>query len=374
MTISEKLNVKTSTLQPGQSLPLIVEPENAGRTTAQFTDWVGQNQAWIAEQLAAAGGILFRGFAIREPGDFETFNDSMGFELMEYIRGNTPRSVVKNKVYTSTEIRRVVPIPLHNEMSYADKYPLLIAFLCHTPSPVGGETPIADMHEVWSNIPPRIRDTFAERGLCYTQIVGRKPSRFLKKTWTEMFNTEDKAVVERHCAEQKIEVVWGKNDRLKLNHIRPAVMLHPRTGKTLWFNQAHIFHPSFSRELKRFGMPVRAFLLGRYETFCRRRNPDLYPYNCTYGDGGPIDLKDIEEVRDVLWGNSIQFPWQQGDLVLLDNLQVAHSRLPYNGERLILTALIHNMRTAAADAPVLFPNVGQSVGRIVHDNNVSQDG
>ena len=288
MSDTKTLEVSTSTLQPGQKLPLIITPQVSGHSHAEFLSWVQANRTWLAEQLAEHGGLLLRGFNVREPAEFEAFNSTMGFELMEYIRGNTPRSVVQNKVYTSTEIRRFVPIPLHNEMSYADKYPSLIAFLCHTPSPIGGETPIADMHEVWANISPRIRDTFAERRLCYTQIVGKRPSRFLKKTWTEMFNTEDKAVVERHCAEQKIDVVWGKRDRLKLNHVRPAVMAHPRTGKNIWFNQAHIFHPSFSRELKRFNLPLRAFLLGRFEIFCRRRNPDLYPYNCTYGDGGTI--------------------------------------------------------------------------------------
>ena len=355
MQSNTKLNVTTRRLNEDRPLPLVVESEHDCATADDFLAWAGEKRQWIAEQLDHHGGILFRGFPIGTPADFQGFNDAMGFELMEYIRGNTPRSVVKNKVYTSTEIRRFAPIPLHNEMSYASKYPTLIAFLCNTPSPIGGETPIADMHEVWNNVPPRIRDTFAERGLCYTQIVGRQPSRFLKKTWTEMFHTEDKSEVERLCAEQKIEVVWGKNDRLKLNHIRPAVMPHPKSGKNIWFNQAHIFHPSFSRELKRFGMPVRAFLLGRYETFCRRRNPDLYPYNCKYGDGGTIDLKDIEEVRDILWNSSIKFPWQQGDLVLLDNIQTAHSRLPYQGERLILTTLIQRMATDSTSDSVATP-------------------
>ena len=358
MPTSVDSRIKTSQLNSEQSLPLIVEPASPMHTPADFIAWAGENKTWIAQRLAKHGGLLFRGFPVREPADFEAFNGAMGFELMEYIRGNTPRSVVQNKVYTSTEIRNFVPIPLHNEMSYAAKFPHFIAFLCHTPSAIGGETPIADMHEVWANLPPRIRDTFAERALRYTQILGRRPRRFLKKTWTEMFHTEDKAEVERLCAEQGIDAIWGKKDRLKLNQVRPAVMPHPLSGKSIWFNQAHIFHPSFSRELKRFGMPIRAFLLGRYETFCRRRNPDLYPYNCTYGDGTSIDQKDIEEVRDVLWGQSITFDWQQGDLVLLDNIQVAHSRLPYQGQRLILTSLIERMKTELRGPNAAFTRVG----------------
>ena len=360
------MKVTTSTLGPEQTLPLIVEPhaDNREHTTADFLKWAADERAWIAAQLAEHGGLLFRGFNVREADQFEAFNDTMGFELMEYIRGNTPRSVVQNKVYTSTEIRRFVPIPLHNEMSYAAKYPPLIAFLCHTPSPVGGETPIADMHKVWSEVPASIRDAFEERGLTYTQIVRKHPSRFMKKTWTEMFHTEDPAEVERLCALQKIDVEWGKRQKLKLIHVRPAVLPHPETGDKIWFNQAHIFHPSFSRELKRFGLPLRAFLLGRYETFCRRRNPDGYPYNCTYGDGRAIPLKDIEAIRDILWSNAITFTWQQGDLVLLDNIQVAHSRLPYKGPRLILTALIQSMKSVAPTKTEGVPQTGMGTDHL----------
>ena len=354
------MKVKTSTLSPNQPLPLIVQPENdsLSHSTEDFLKWAAESQGWIADQLAEHGGLLLRGFRLREPDEFEAFHNAMGFELMQYIRGNTPRSVVQNKIYTSTEIRRFAPIPLHNEMSYAAEYPPLIGFLCHTPAPIGGETPIADMHQVWSQIPPRIRDTFAERGLTYTQVLRKRPTRFFKKTWTEMFNTDDHAEVERLCAEQKIQVEWGKRDRVKLNYVRPAVIEHPQTGKKIWFNQAHIFHPSFSREIKRFGMPLRAFMLGRYETYCRRRNPDGYPYNCRYGDGALISLDDVEQIRDILWSNSIKFQWQESDLVLLDNVQVAHSRLPYKGPRLILTALIQGVKTRATGTPGQpFPHV-----------------
>lgn len=354
------MQVTTTALNPGQSLPLVLKPDAQSQqhTTAQFLEWVSGSRSWIVEHVAHHGGLLFRGFNLSDATQFEAFNDAMGFELMEYIRGNTPRSVVRNKVYTSTEVQRFVPIPLHNEMSYTAKYPSAIAFLCITPSPIGGGTPIADMHEVWAQMPPRIRDTFAERGLKYTQIVTKRPGRFMKRTWTEMFYTEDMAEVERLCAQQGIAVEWGRRQKLKLNHVRPAVLEHPRTGKKIWFNQAHIFHPSFSRELKRIGLNLRAFLLGRYETFCRRRHPDGYPYNCTYGDGGVIPLEDIEEIRNILWRNAITFTWQQGDLVLLDNIQIAHSRMPYKGSRLVLTSLIKRVK-APTDAPTAaFPQVG----------------
>ena len=42
---------------------------------------------------------------------------------MNYEEASTPRSKVKGKVYTSTEISPKVEIPIHNEMSYASNFP-----------------------------------------------------------------------------------------------------------------------------------------------------------------------------------------------------------------------------------------------------------
>ena len=334
-----------------------IVPPSDHETPTAFSKWIRQNRNQILERVHQRGAVRLRGFDARNAEDFEKFNDAMGFRLMEYIRGNTPRTAVLNKVYTSTEIRNYVSIPLHNEMSYSSRFPALIAFCCLTKAPVGGETPIADMHEVWRQIPPRIRDTFEERELTYTQILGPKPRRLLKKTWTEMFNTQDKDVVERHCAAQGIKLEWGKRDRLRLKHVRPAVMRHPVNDKKIWFNQAHIFHPSFSCELRRIGMRFRALLLGRYETWCRRRNPDGYPYNCTYGDGEQIPLSDIEEIRDVLWSQAVTSPWQEGDIVLLDNIQMAHGRMPYEGPRLVLTSLIKEVACEEGKPDTPFPKI-----------------
>jgi hypothetical protein len=45
-------------------------------------------------------------------------------------------------------------------------------------------------------------------------------------------------------------------------------------------------------------------------------------------------------VRATFIGAAIKFPWQPGDVLALDNLQFAHGRESYKGERKVLAALL----------------------------------
>jgi alpha-ketoglutarate-dependent taurine dioxygenase len=44
-------------------------------------------------------------------------------------------------------------------------------------------------------------------------------------------------------------------------------------------------------------------------------------------------------VRAAFADASVAFAWQRGDLLMLDNMAVAHGRRPYRGERQVLVAM-----------------------------------
>ena len=66
---------------------------------------------------------------------------------------------------------------------------------------------------------------------------------------------------------------------------------------------------------------------------------DGLPYNTCYGDGCPIELDVAEHLRDAYAREKVVFPWQSGDVGLLDNMSVAHAREPYTGPREVLVAM-----------------------------------
>jgi len=47
----------------------------------------------------------------------------------------------------------------------------------------------------------------------------------------------------------------------------------------------------------------------------------------------------MEEVSDLYWKTSVSFPWRQGDILMLDNMLVAHARNPFEGARKIVVAM-----------------------------------
>lgn len=59
----------------------------------------------------------------------------------------------------------------------------------------------------------------------------------------------------------------------------------------------------------------------------------------TYGDGSAIDTEHLELALNIAEDMQVDVEWQKGDLVLLDNYAVMHSRRPWVGKRTVLAAL-----------------------------------
>ena len=47
----------------------------------------------------------------------------------------------------------------------------------------------------------------------------------------------------------------------------------------------------------------------------------------------------MDEISAHYWRNSVSFPWRQGDILMLDNMLVAHARNPYVGPRKIVVGM-----------------------------------
>jgi alpha-ketoglutarate-dependent taurine dioxygenase len=140
--------------------------------------------------------------------------------------------------------------------------------------------------------------------------------------WQEVFQTREPTEVEAFCRDHDINVEWLPEGRLRTRQVCQAVVRHPKTGRMLWFNQAHLFHVSSLEP------DIREAML---EVF----GQDELPRNSFYGDGSPIEEAVLEEVRQVYREEQVVFPWERADVLLLDNMAVAHGRTSYTGERKI---------------------------------------
>jgi TfdA family taurine catabolism dioxygenase TauD len=75
------------------------------------------------------------------------------------------------------------------------------------------------------------------------------------------------------------------------------------------------------------------------------------PANTYYGDGSPIEPEVLDHLRACYSAETLSFPWQEGDILMLDNMMVAHSRAPFRGERKVLVCMSH--LTSWEDVPSL---------------------
>ena len=78
---------------------------------------------------------------------------------------------------------------------------------------------------------------------------------------------------------------------------------------------------------------------GILETLLRERSPEELPYDTSYGDGAPIEAETLEILRAAYAAETRTFPWRAGDLLVVDNMLVAHGRAPYSGPRRVLVAM-----------------------------------
>jgi len=321
VSISEESMVKAEPLFAGRRLPLKITPAGEG---IDLIAWAARNTGYLRERLLEHGGILFRNFGVRTPDEFERLIAAVSGEALEYSERSSPRSrVMSSNIYTSTDYPASQSIFVHNENSYKRNFNQKIFFYCETPSARGGETPIADCRNVYERIPAEVRNRFIEKNWMYVRNYGDG----FGLDWQTAFQTTDKDVVAAHCQRNGIEAEWMADGRLRTYAILPAVIKHPQTGEMVWFNHATFFHVSTLDPTLREG------LLAGFA-----QEADL-PTNTYYGDGSAIEPETLEELREAYRQETVSFPWQHRDVLMLDNIFAAHGRAPYEGTRRILVGM-----------------------------------
>ncbi|MEU6151409.1 TauD/TfdA family dioxygenase [Actinosynnema sp. NPDC047251] len=281
----------------------------------------------LRASLADAGAVLLRGFDVDGTDDFARVVTAVGGERLEYSERSSPRRALGERVYTSTEYAKDKEIFFHNENSYQSSWPRWLYFYCDLPAGSGGATPLADIREVTRTIDPAVREEFRARGWLHVRTY--QPGFGLP--WTEVYGTTDRAAVERYCASTGIVPTWRPDGVLQTRAGRSAFHRHPDTDESLWFNHIAFFHPST--------LPPAAF-----EVMHRMFGADGLPNDTRYGDGGTIPDDVCEHLRDRYRRASSRFDYRRGDVLVVDNMRMAHGREPFEGDRRIAVAMTDPVR------------------------------
>lgn len=301
----------------GARLPIMF----CGTAATSISAFAQSNKEIILGYLLKYGAILFREFNVSQD-KFSHFMEIIAIrDRVEYKYRSTPRQTIADKLYTTTEYPASLEIPIHCENSYQLEWPLRIGFYCVTPAADGGRTPLVDVVRLTNSLPTKLVAKFRNLGVQYV----RHYHPGVDLDWREVFQCASRAEVESICGDSGIEWAWIGNDVLMTAQTAQGTAFHPDLGSEVWFNQANLFH------LSSLGKEAAQDLM---EVF-----GDRLPRNANMGDGNPICEDDLDSIRGTISSLEVSFEWHAGDVLLLDNMQVAHGRKRFRGKRRVLAAM-----------------------------------
>jgi alpha-ketoglutarate-dependent taurine dioxygenase len=284
--------------------------------------------AWEDEALDALdrfGAVLLRGPSMREDAA-ELALSVLDDELLDDAFWSTPRSKVGGKTLTATEYPSPRTIHLHSEMAYMKTWPRFVAFHALEVAEEGGETTICNIDTVSEQLGDRLTP-FAEKGVTYRRTF----QKGIDIAWQHAFQSDSPADVEELGKRLGMTLEWLSDDALVTTHTAQGTIA-AADGRSIFFNQAHLFHASTLDPQVREGIE-------------KIYGSERLPRQAFYGDGSTIDEADLDAVREAFERNQTGMHWRQGDVLILDNMRFAHGRMPFSGKRRLHVAMARQEST-----------------------------
>jgi alpha-ketoglutarate-dependent taurine dioxygenase len=307
----------------GSGTGLTAGPPPTVETTAEdAAGWLSAHRDGLREKVLAHGAVLVRGLRLAGWADAVRVSRALVPDVMAEREGFAPRDRLDDGVYSSMRWPADQPMCMHHELSYRRRVPGLLVLTCLAAPDRGGATGLADAAAVLGSLPDDLVDRAESAGWRLTRTFGGPVGLSLE----DVFGSGDRAVVEDYCRDNGIDCRWDRAGELSTSQRRPAVVSHPRTGVRCWFNQL-----AFLNEWT-MDPAVREFLL-------EQLGPDGLPFNTAYGDGRPVDERTVRAINDTYEQHTYRHHWRAGDVLLVDNIRMAHSREPFAGPRDLVVAM-----------------------------------
>ncbi|KAK3410905.1 hypothetical protein EUGRSUZ_J02936 [Eucalyptus grandis] len=306
----------------GVFFPSVLAP-NSGippPSLSVLTQAIKTQKPYLEWLVREAGTLLLRGFPVGSAADFNAVVEAFGYEELPYVGGAAPRTNVVGRVFTANESPPDQKIPFHHEMAQVPEFPSKLFFFCEVEPASGGETPIVLSHVVYERMREKYPDFvqwLEEHGLIYTRVLGEEddPSSPIGRGWKSTFLTDDKSLAEKRAARLGMKLEWTEDGVKSIMGPIPAIKLDESRNRKTWFNS----------------------MVAAYTGWEDARNDPVKAV--TFGDGSPLPGDVIHDCLKILEEESVAIPWKKGDVLLVDNLAVLHSRRSFDPPRRVLASL-----------------------------------
>jgi alpha-ketoglutarate-dependent taurine dioxygenase len=325
--------VDCHTLAQGQPPLFIVARADAFSRLDETVAWVARHRTTLDRLIERHGGIVLRGFPIVTSEDFGAVSGCFPVFTGSYQGGAAARRPITKGVYEATQRTGDQTIPIHQEMFYLRDYPSRIAFFARRVAEKGGETIIANMRAITAALPPVIREKLETLGIRNVRNFAAKTgtteeNRLMdKRGWDFAFYTDSIKEVEAICASRHMRPHWHGDGSLTVFNQEAAFVTHPSTGERVYRSGLHIEH----------------FYRGSYDNTgaaAALRASQKFPSGAYLGDGSGLDPAEDRQLCAVVDRFTYQWPWCDGDVMILDNLLTGHGRNPFEGSRATEVAML----------------------------------
>lgn len=333
-------------------LPLVIEPVNEKSFTL-FKALLKESHDWFNKQLDTYGAILFRGFEVESAEQFQTVLELLNINLEPFYHfGSAHRVRITDKVFTSSEAPPDTIIAPHNELNMVPIRPSVLAFFCQVQPDTYGETPIINTEKLFYSLSPSLQHKISHFPQRFVRYV---PSHLLEIVFEKLSIEEITELLQ----EQGFDFKWEEDGSIIFECSYIPVFRHPRTNRICfclsivdclvnreWYRKLGQRY-SFGQRIYYNWLPAKVYksIHQRLTTAAtvvdgsqkQTSTLDTYFVN-KHNQYTTMRAAEAQELGRSEWKNAAIFQWRQGDILVIDNLQVAHSRLNTTLQRKILTA------------------------------------
>ncbi len=318
-----KSSVSNQQTWHGEIFPLVLRCDAPAASLDTIVEWVTDQRSSLLEGAERHGAVLFRGFPLKDPQDFDRFIAAFGLDNFPYEQSlsNAVRINYTPRVFSANEAPSDVTIFLHHEMAQTPIFPGKLFFCCQHPADEGGATPLCRSDILLEQMLDRCHQ-FArdcdEKGLKYTNVMPAEndAKSGMGRSWQSTLRAQDRDTAERRLSELGYTWKWLEDGSLRATTPVLPAMRKSSSGRQAFFNQ----------------------LIAAFRGWKDSRNDPSKAI--TFGDGSAMDRDAASLVAELAEQLTFDLKWQQGDIALVDNTLVMHGRRSFRGTRKILASLL----------------------------------
>lgn len=348
----------SSKLVGEQQYPLFIEPEDSEHPDLGL---LTANRSAIVDLIHNFGAVVLRNWKTDGLDDFVrslecvfgSEDEGTYYHKHSMLRDGGRKPTAHPNVFSASEAPPGQMIPNHCEQSYLNVRCRYISFWCGEEPEFAGQTPVFDMERVFAALSPKLQARLLESNF---KLFGW---HFPPKHFELVFGKSDPREVEEVIKKFGMHQQWQTNEdgvrTVCVDGHCPGAVVHPVSGAfcltdhidvdaTLeWYRRMNFYGfgymPGFViRAVGYAGAWYTDFLSSWYANSLHDTLEQSLP---------SADRRTIS--GEVLRAASF-FKWKKGDVLLIDNIKMAHGRMTFTKPRKILTSMI-GLYDARAGSP-----------------------